>query len=287
MQTFFKNNLVSLVIIIATILLAGVAVFTAWKLYSVKTSAPEKSEAAVTTSSCDLVSFTITKEEVYECDSPCSDDSQCATANPDYICNDITGTCRHVDYPSEETCTPPEIVCNSICSTESDCTDVNQNWTCYDLGDEKRCRLEDYPTDTSCQPPAPTECDDTCTKDSQCQEVDENYVCYDVTGTCRLKDYQEYEDCIAPSPSPTPTPSPSATPVATAQPTSTPTPTSTSLAQATPTPTGIGSTEPSPSATPTNTSAAASLPEAGVGLPTVFGIGVGTILLLGALILAL
>lgn len=63
----------------------------------------------------------------------------------------------------------------------------------------------------------------------------------------------------------------------------TPTPTATPTGSPTPTPTGT------PTATPTSTPTATqpSLPDAGTSLPTIFGIGLGSLLLIGALILAL
>jgi len=70
----------------------------------------------------------------------------------------------------------------------------------------------------------------------------------------------------------TPTPSPSAT----ATPTIAPTPTATPVVTASPTT--------APTIAPTQ---APELPEAGIGLPTLFGIGIGSILLLAALGLAL
>ena len=73
-----------------------------------------------------------------------------------------------------------------------------------------------------------------------------------------------------------------------AGPTSTPTPTTTA-----PTPTGTITVTPTPTLTPTITSTptptatGAALPDAGVSLPTLFGIGFGALLIIGAFILAL
>ncbi len=94
-------------------------------------------------------------------------------------------------------------------------------------------------------------CNSKCTLDSQCQKTDSNYVCHDEAGqtTCRHRAYTSQENCQPP--------------------TSTPTSTATTTARATAT------------ATP------AALPQAGVGTPTIVGIGAGILLLLGALALAL
>lgn len=78
------------------------------------------------------------------------------------------------------------------------------------------------------------------------------------------------------TPTPTPTATPTATPTGTPGVTSTPTPVST----ATPGPTAT----PIAAATPTGEPA---LPSAGISFPTIFGVGLGTILLIGALLLAL
>ena len=86
-----------------------------------------------------------------------------------------------------------------------------------------------------------------------------------------------------PTPTATPTASPTATPTGTASPTVTPTATPTTPPGATATPT----TPPVAQATATPTEAQAALPNAGVSLPTIFGIGLGTLLLIGAILLAL
>jgi len=92
-----------------------------------------------------------------------------------------------------------------------------------------------------------------------------------------------------PKATPTQTPKPTTTPTITPNPTPTPTATSTPVATQTPT------ASPSPSPTPTLMSQAsltpkpttAALPEAGVGMPTIFGIGLGLLLILGAVLLAI
>lgn len=88
------------------------------------------------------------------------------------------------------------------------------------------------------------------------------------------------------TPTPTPTVSPTVTPTPTGIPTSTPTGTP----GVTPTPTPVSTATPGPTSTPiagaTPTQEAA-LPDAGISFPTIFGIGLGTILLIGALLLAL
>ena len=88
---------------------------------------------------------------------------------------------------------------------------------------------------------------------------------------------------VTPTPTSTPTPTTTGTPGATATPNPTSTPTN---------PPG----EPTPTATPRSTAIQVAevpatgepaLPDAGISLPTIFGIGLGTLLLIGAILLAI
>ncbi len=95
---------------------------------------------------------------------------------------------------------------------------------------------------------------------------------------------------IGEEPTPTPTESPTPTPTGTVTPTPTPTgtvtPTPTSTPTPTATPTSIPTETPIAEATPTP-SEVAELPEAGVSYPTIIGAGVGILLLIASLLLAL
>jgi hypothetical protein len=104
-MNFIRKNIISLVIVIATLLMAGVAVFTAWRLYRARTTAPQKSGAALTTAHCDLLSFTISEEEL-ACNSACTADAQCSVISDtdSYICDTTTDTCRLESNPTSETC---------------------------------------------------------------------------------------------------------------------------------------------------------------------------------------
>ena len=98
---------------------------------------------------------------------------------------------------------------------------------------------------------------------------------------------------------PTPTSTPTATPTGsqTGSPTSTPTLTPGATATSTPTATPTNPPgEPTPTATPRSTAIQVAevpatgepaLPDAGISLPTIFGIGLGTLLLIGAILLAI
>lgn len=87
---------------------------------------------------------------------------------------------------------------------------------------------------------------------------------------------------IGEEPTPTPTPTGTVTPTPTG--TVTPTPTSTPGPTATPTSAPTGT--PIAQATPTPTEAA-ELPEAGISYPTIIGTGVGILLIIASLLLAL
>lgn len=88
---------------------------------------------------------------------------------------------------------------------------------------------------------------------------------------------------VTPTGTSTGTPAPTPTPTETPEETPTPTPTPTETATATATPTATGTTV--AEATPTSTAEAA-LPEAGISYPTILGIGIGILLLIGSLLLA-
>jgi cell division septation protein DedD len=97
------------------------------------------------------------------------------------------------------------------------------------------------------------------------------------------------------SPTPTPTTTATATATATATTTSTPTTTPTATTTATATATAVGST-PGPTATatakaattnPTSTATPAALPQSGTDWPTVLGIGIGILTIVGSLLLAI
>ena len=83
----------------------------------------------------------------------------------------------------------------------------------------------------------------------------------------------------SPSPSPSPTPEPTDPPVGGPEPT--PTPTAAPTLTPTPTPT------PAPVSGPSSTATPEELPAAGIGSPTILGIGAGVMILLGVLLFAL
>lgn len=65
MKTFFKNKIVTVLILIATLVLAGVAIFTAIRLYqlrqqAVAPTAPESKPKAAVPEACTALTFTLT-----------------------------------------------------------------------------------------------------------------------------------------------------------------------------------------------------------------------------------
>ena len=64
MKTFFKNKIVTVLILVATLILAGVAIFTAYRLYqlrqqAVAPTAPESKPKAAVPEACTALTFTI------------------------------------------------------------------------------------------------------------------------------------------------------------------------------------------------------------------------------------
>src|SRR3989344_2016466 len=104
----------------------------------------------------------------------------------------------------------------------------------------------------------------------------------------------EYGSCTkltftiaTPTPTGTSTSSPTATPTGTPTSTPTDTPTSTPTSSSTSTPTSSSTSTPSTSAPSQSPTSQPELPQAGVGLPTLVGIGLGGLLLIFAIALVL
>ncbi|MBU0572599.1 hypothetical protein KKH23_03975 [Patescibacteria group bacterium] len=171
-----KKRIVTILIVIATIALAGIAVFTAIRLYQLRQepvapTAPTSKPKAAAPESCTALTFTLTIPEGPICYEACTDTPDNCSSGLE--CQDVGGEllCVNPDCPEEETCACGEVVTYA--------------------------------------------CDSACTTDAQCQDVDENYICYATTDTCRHQDFPEEEDCTetaTESPTATPTGSPTAEP---------------------------------------------------------------------------
>lgn len=325
-----KNKIATIGIIIATIILAGVAVFTAVRLYQLRqeavaptapTSKPKAQETSTT--SCNALSFVLgstptptptatpistgvscaSKKAYFAADS----DTTISDKNFDFslggeISNNgnakrgdsiifvititetnskkayttsdaLSSRLQFVNYASTDNCSVNSTTHVVSCpGTDTGRTDVKiklktkvlENATLGELvntasiavGEETptNCRITlvvttPAPTATPTNPPGePNSCGGTCGSNYNCQS---GLFCY--SGFCRNPSCPTQTSCSCPRGTATPT----ATPKLTSTPRLTPTPTQ------------------------------ASLPDAGTSLPTIFGIGIGTLLLIGAIILAL
>ncbi|KKP47637.1 MAG: hypothetical protein UR39_C0003G0039 [Candidatus Woesebacteria bacterium GW2011_GWA1_33_30] len=292
-----KNKIVTLGIIATTIVLAGIAIFTAIKLYQTKNVAPTDSNAAAGPKVC-KVSFTVTGP----------------TTTP-------TPTA------------PPNIVCNSVCQQTTDCP---TGLICYGAGPgpatSGRCRRQACTSKTNCICATPTatatatatpkQCNSLCTAHTDCTS---NLRCLVVNSAdssakrCRKETCSTETDCVCPGETPTATPTATATSTGTGIPTATATATATSnpqcnnsCTQNTDCPNGLmcyiasGATSGScrntsclsendclcpPEPTETSTSIASveeepELPSVGTTWPTIVGTVFGILVILGSLLLA-
>ena len=311
---FLKKNFVTILMVVATVVLAGVAIFTALRLYQLRSqpvapTAPESTPGAQENpvglrpksgNWNQPEGFVITNRTdepiniVWYVD--CWDEN---------VCEDSKG---------EETLAAEESIekgLGVICSrwqldvnwsgTASENNDIWDDGAVAEIGPDCDGIGDQGPT-TTAQPSTQQQvtqssttydtqactalnftleeetfsCDSACSTTSQCQAANSDYVCYTASNTCRLSTNltsdtcEELEETPTPSPSSSPTASPTASPTSspTSGPTSTPTATSSPIAQAT-------------------TTSQPTLPDAGIAAPTVFGVGAGIILLIGAIVLAL
>src|SRR4030066_592355 len=132
-----RNKIVTILIVIVTIILAGIAIFTAIRLYqlrkeSVAPTAPEKSEAQISTPSptyeaCSAFSFTISTPAPGVCNSSCVTNSDCASASTTSATDNVNLICYQpspTPCPTGKACLdvmPPKVCRNVACPTESDC----------------------------------------------------------------------------------------------------------------------------------------------------------------------
>ena len=231
MKNLFKGKIATVGIILATLILAGVAVFTAIRLYqlrqqavapNVPSSIPRAQEVA-TRSSCSL-SFTLVRPTIApKCNvTPCSSDTQCPT---NLVCYrpapqsggpSNMGACRNPQCLTSEDC-----VCPTVTATPTPTVRPTGNIP--------------TPTATTTSSGTPNSCNGTCGSNSNCNS---GLFCYQ--GYCRNTSCPSETDCSCPG-------------------------------TVTATPTG---TQPS-------------LPDAGTSLPTILGVSLGTLLIIGAILLAL
>jgi len=239
-----KNKIVTIAIILTTLVLAGVAIFTAIRLYQTRNVAPTDSSAAVGPKVCQL-SFTITGPTAsptatpQQCNSVCTNDNQCNTGLKCIIVNSATGAkrCRKPACPTKADCicsgttatptaTPQQ--CNSVCTNDNQC---NTGLKCIIVNSAtgaKRCRKPACPTKADCicsgTTATPTATPQTVACNEVCNETvnppiscEGELSCYSTSdlrgasGLCRNLDCIEETDCLCPGATEAPTPTATAT----------------------------------------------------------------------------
>ncbi len=271
MKNFFKGKIATIIILLATFVLAGVAVFTAIRLYqlrqvSVTPGAPEsqpRAEATPAPVACSLT-FTLatptptpTPTPVPLCNSTCTVNTDCPSG---LICNiaqgATSGFCR-----------------NQACLAATDCTCATPTPTPTPTPTKTPTptptatptatpTVTATPTGTPQITPTPTpvpQCNNVCTTNSECPS---NLICSiaagETTGNCRNASCTGEASCTCATTTPTPTRTPTSTPR------------STLIAQV-------------PTPVPTQPA----LPQSGTDWTTYFGIAIGVITIIGSLLLAL
>lgn len=253
MKKLFKGKVGTVLILTVTVLLAGVAVFTAIRLYqlgsqSVAPNAPASCPLAngVTGTAC-TINFTAGTVVP----TPTATPTPTLTLPPTLKCN---GGCT----TSPDNC-PSGLACTEVpapCPTDAENCPFNVTNLCRNPSctDSANCVCPGTPTasptvaptatPTPTAPPsgAPNSCGGTCGSDANC--LSGYYFCYQ--GYCRDRSCPDRTDCTCPG-----TPVPTASPRLAAAPTT------------------------------------AALPSSGTDWPTIVGAGVGVFVIIGSLLLAL
>ncbi len=227
MGNFIRKNLATILILGATLILAGIAVFTAIRLYQLRQqpvapTAPTSKPEAAAPVACQALTFTL------------------AVATPTPTPTPLPG-------------------CYGTCTTAGSQSNCPSGMTCQTIGGNNICVNPSCASNSNCvcatptptpTPGTPNACGGTCGSDTNCQSGMVCYITSGTTGVCRNPSCLTSTNCVCGTPTPTP------------------------IALATPTPTPI------PTAAP-------QLPKAGISTPTWIGVGVGSFLLIGAMLLAL
>lgn len=202
-----KSKLATILIVIFTLLLAGVAVFTAMRLYNTRNQAvapnapsskPAAQENTNQLSNACQVSFTIdlsTPTPVPECNSTCTTDSQCPTSMECYIeSGKTTGSCR-----------------SSLCLTESSCVCPTATATATATSTATATATSTATATATANP----QCNTGCTSNNACPS---DMICYipsgQSSGTCRNPQCLNETDCLCPQPTSTATATSTSTTVA-------------------------------------------------------------------------
>ncbi|OGM05169.1 hypothetical protein A2715_03365 [Candidatus Woesebacteria bacterium RIFCSPHIGHO2_01_FULL_39_32] len=248
MKDLFKGKVVTALVVIATVILAGVAIFTAVRLYQLRREpvAPTAPESEPAAWDCSKYTFSVSGTGVVSVNNQSTRNEPSQQAKV-YINGNLVNTFDVPALPMGQSATlgTVQVPTGSF------------NWRVVGTQD---CQS----SGTSSGGPVACE--------SLAFSLTENSPTPTITGTVTPS--------LTPTSTPTGTPSPTLPPDVTATPTPTNPPGATSTS--TPTPTqggGIAAASPTPGG--------AALPDAGISTPTLLALTVGILMLIGALLLAL
>jgi len=285
-----KNKLVTIAVVVGTLILAGIAIFTAIRLYktrqqavapNVPESEPEAAIRAKIDPNCSLTFALVT---------PTPPPGSASCDNKVAYRNDPTNTAGSYKLSEiinpDDTVNPGEIVVFKV-SVNVSATNSGIIQLVDDLGknltflDSSECVYGTVvPGKLACVlTPGQTGAIYRVTVSESFNGVIENTA--SVTGDDQVATTCSTNFTVGTVSTPTPTPTGTQTPTVT--PTPTITPTGTVAPTATPTPTGALTTT---TPTPTPVAVAPELPKSGISTPTLLGVGMGTILLILSFLLA-
>jgi len=139
MIDYIKANKFSLILVIVTFILGGIAIATALQLYRIKTTAPSDSSASAqhTINSCEVLTIPLSSPTPSASPSESPSPSPSATPTP--------------SPSSTPTPTANPLVCDSSCNTDDDCRSIDSNYICYSA--TRTCRHINYPQENDCEAP--------------------------------------------------------------------------------------------------------------------------------------
>lgn len=255
-----KNKYTTIGIILTTIILAGVAIFTAIRLYQTRNTAvapnvPSSKPAAQVTNVCSL-SFTVGITSL-SCNSDCDPDGNEGQCGQGLSCLDVgageTGSkCRKSQCSTKINCvcaTPTATSTTTGTATATATSTSTATSTATSTSTATATATSTTVASATATATSNPQCNNSCTNNADCPSGLMCRISSGTTGNCRNTQCLSETDCLCA--------------VATA------TATSTSLAQA-----------PAPTNQPT-------LPEVGTKWPTILGTGFGILVIIGSLLLAL
>lgn len=213
--TNMKNKFTIIGIILTTIVLAGIAIFTAIRLYQTRNVAPTSSEAAA--GACQL-SFTITSQTPTATATATGIRTATPTATPTATAT-ATATARAVECNQEcNTSINPPISCEAEMSCYTTSTLRGASGVCRNLDcvEETDCGCPGAtatPTVTPTKTPTATatattnpQCNNSCTQNTDCPDgLMCNIPSGETSGSCRNTSCLSETDCLCPQPTSTAT----------------------------------------------------------------------------------